>query len=225
VATAARNRIGVVLLSILTSVALLHTSVTPAAACSCVPIDSEEFAAEVMAYYDLVVEGSLANYSAPDAPEPMVFNVERVYRGQSPQGVELTQTWEQRSFYGDYEYGDDILGPDCSYTLVGDPGTRYVLFLAEEAEGYRPGGCSSFALSSLQYDYTRGAYEAIQNAAGGGWAPYGTATGPTVTPGELPDTGGARVEDDARDELSAVAIALIALAVVVGAQAVSRRRH
>ncbi|MCH7953878.1 MAG: hypothetical protein IIC25_08315 [Chloroflexi bacterium] len=86
----------------------------------------------------------------------------------------LTQTWAQAiSVRGSGAYS--YLGPDCSYSLIGDPGDRYVLFLRAVENGMysSPAGCSSFALGEIEASFwpdgmLQQRYDAIKFISGGG---------------------------------------------------------
>jgi len=164
------------LLSILTSVALLHTSITPAAACTCDPITGdEERVSSHMESVELVVEGEIIQYPTPlGFDEPLQLQVERVYQGQSPQIVTLDTDWERANRPGTNRYS--TLSGDCRYTITGEPGDRYVLFLSREGDHYRARGCSSFAIGQIGLYHMpnlSAAHETIQEIAGGGWEPFG----------------------------------------------------
>ena len=62
------------------------------------------------------------------------------------------------------------LGADCSFTLLGEPGERYLMFLSQQGEGvYTPGGCSSIAMAwtATSQDYQTFFQSVARVTAGG----------------------------------------------------------
>ena len=165
------RRLATVTLSLLLSVAALYSSVAPAAACSCAQVTETESVRGVMEYYGLVVEGVIAPDQRVVATEHIRFQPEVLYLGHVSGEIVLNQTREQTLDYADSD-ALSILGGDCSYLLIGDPGDHYVLFLRAVENGrYAPAGCASFALGEIEalpYESLQQRYDAIKLISGGG---------------------------------------------------------
>ncbi len=185
------RRLATIALSLLLSATALYSSAAPAAACTCALVAETEEVRGVMEFYGLVVEGVIAPGQGDVATERIRFQPEVLYLGDVSGKIELNQTWEHALYYAD---SDDysVLGGDCSYSLTGDPGDRYVLFLRVVGNGtYAPAGCSSFAIGEIEaspYDWLHQRFDAIKLISGGG-----TVVGEAL-PEELPvlpeDSGG-----------------------------------
>ena len=165
------RKLTAVTLSLLLSVAALYSSAAPASACRCLPITDTDDVSNAMSLSDLVVEGVIASGQGTAAPESIYFQPEVVYVGSMTGEIELNQTWEQTLYYDDSDT-DAIVGGDCSYLLIGDPGDRYLLFLTTADGGtYAPDGCSSFGLDESDSPLTDSAqqqYDAIKIISEGG---------------------------------------------------------
>jgi hypothetical protein len=159
-------------------VALLSPAVVPTAhACSCLAIDSDEMMAETIGYYDAVVLGSIsATRSGDQHPDRTYFEVDAVFQGTVERRIALDQDAAEAQLNREYQRSQgydslDSLGPDCSYTLFGDAGERYVLFLTQVSGGlWKAGECSSFPLAA-DYDYLltpQERLEAIERVTSGG---------------------------------------------------------
>jgi len=143
-----------------------------ACACSCLVPKTDADFQEVIDYYDLVLVGSIAAHD-PTSPYPdrVHIAVEKMYKGPVIRDVALGQPVDlatdlpgRRSSV--IEQQIEHLNPDCSYTLLGEPGERYLLFLKSQPDGtYEPGGCSSSALRS---DRAEAYLEPVENLTGGG---------------------------------------------------------
>lgn len=136
------------LLSILAVVGILWTNVTPAWACSC---GSGPRLAELVPYVfergDLVILGSVA---ASDS-ERMQIDVETVYDGAPVSRITLNQPADP-GYTGNLSEVES-LGELCSYTLLGEPGERYLLVLQAEEDGsYTAEGCSSWSMRLIEKD-------------------------------------------------------------------------
>jgi hypothetical protein len=104
---------------------------------------------QIMDAYDLVLIGSIAAPEPQSAhPNNVHVSVEKVYKGPTPSVVVIDQPIDSGIPPAALIDGEvESLGPDCSYTLLGQPGERYLLFLTSRPNGtYEPGGCSSSAL-------------------------------------------------------------------------------
>ena len=165
------RRLATATLSLLLSVAALYSSAAPAAACRCLPLTETEAVRTAMEVHGLVVEGVIAPDQGDVAAEHIRFQPEVLYAGDASGEIVLGHTWEQTLYYADSD-ALAILGGDCSYLLLGDPGDRYVLFLRAAANGtYAPMGCSSFALGESEVppnDSLQQRYDAIKLVSGGG---------------------------------------------------------
>ncbi len=165
------RRLASVTLSLLVSVAALYSSVAPAAACRCLPITETNDVRDAMELHGLVVEGVIASGQADVVTEHIRFQPEVLYAGDVSGEIVLDQTWEQAEQFADSD-AYAVLGGDCSYWLIGDPGDRYVLFLRAAENGmYSPAGCLSFALGEFEvppYDSLQQRYDAIKLISSGG---------------------------------------------------------
>lgn len=164
------NRLLTAFVSLGTLTAVLHGSVAPAAACTCAVVESDQQLADMVGFFDAVVEGAVAGEKDGLA----TFAVEKSYKGELAGEIVLNQPAAE----------PESLGADCGYT-VGEPGTRYVLFLMEDAAGFVPGGCASFSLDGPpSFGYTAALYERLQRlyGDGGGSAPGQDAGG--MEPGD-----------------------------------------
>jgi len=162
------------LLSILALAGMMWGSVTPARACSCAPGSklAESKLAEVISFTfernSLVILGAVA---ASDS-DRMQIDVETVYDGQPVKRITLNQPADP-GYSGDVSEVE-LLGGDCSYTLLGEPGERYLLalkpYLVDGA--YTPEGCTSWSMRLIEGDEALSRYfEAVIEAATGGLAP------------------------------------------------------
>ena len=137
--------------SLFVSAGVLYASAAPVAACSCAYItDADQIRAQLEDWDGLVVEGAIA---APQGagPETMRFAVEIAYWGEPPSEIVLDQTWEPPYHAGSVSY--ENLGADCSYSLTGEAGDRYVLYLSpsESLSGaFGAAGCASFPLAYVE---------------------------------------------------------------------------
>ena len=165
------RRLVTVTLSLLLSVAALYSSAAPVAACSCALVTETEEVRGVMEFYGLVVEGVIAPGQGDVATERIRFQPEVLYLGDVSDEIVLNQTWEQTLYYADSD-AYSVLGGDCSYSLIGDSGDRYVLFLRAVENGtYAPAGCASFALGEIEglpFASLQQRYDAIKLISGGG---------------------------------------------------------
>ena len=165
------RRLATVALSLLLSAAALYSSAAPAAACDCALVTETEEVRGVMEFYGLVVEGVIAPGQGDVATERIRFQPEVLYLGDVSGKIELNQTREQTLYYADSN-ALSILGGDCSYLLIGEPGDRYVLFLRAVENGtYAPAGCASFALGEIEalpHQSLQQRYDAIKLISGGG---------------------------------------------------------
>ncbi len=124
-------------------------------ACSCALPQTDADFQRIIDAYDLVLVGSIA---APDPespyPDKVHIAVEKVYKGPALRDVTLDQPIDLATNPSALiERQVEVLGPDCSYALLGQPGERYLLFLKTRPNGtYEPGGCSSNSLQSGQAD-------------------------------------------------------------------------
>jgi hypothetical protein len=129
---------------------LLPTSVRPAYACTCAIPTTDERVQEVMENSDAVLLGAIAEPSAEDELlDKLPIDVETIYMGPALTRIRLDQSLDEALLRG-LEEREELahLGSDCSFTLLGDPGERYLLFLYQQGEGvYTPGGCSSIAMA------------------------------------------------------------------------------
>ncbi len=185
------RRLATVALSLLLSVAALYSSVTPAAACRCLPITETEAVRDAMEFHSLVVEGVIAAGQGDVAAEHVRFQPEVLYAGDVSGEIVLDQTWEQAQPYADSD-AYAVLGGDCSYSLIGDPGDRYVLFLRAVGGGrYAPAGCTSFVIGEIEalpYESLQQRYDAIKLISDGGTV-VGEAL-PEDVPVSSEDSGG-----------------------------------
>jgi hypothetical protein len=150
--------------------AMLYSSVTPAAACSCSLLNEPDEVRQLLVDWNpLVVEGVIAPI---DETSQIKFLPEIVYWGESPDVITLDQPWVTP--YDNDPY--DHLGPMCDYTLTGRSGTRYLLFLSpsqSDPSVYRPSGCASYAMAYVEQppggatrNIYRERYDALQIATG-----------------------------------------------------------
>ncbi|HEV8574291.1 MAG TPA: hypothetical protein VGR43_06225 [Dehalococcoidia bacterium] len=167
----ARTLLGVA--SLLVVVGMLLGSVTPAAACSCaLPLD-DATAAQVLKQADLVVAGTVAETKR----DRVEIAVERVYAGES---VESATVAQPEGFAGDYgDAGGGLaaeIGADCSYTITGGEGERYLLVLHKServAGAYEAEGCTSMSFRlTVTDDYYASSLTAIERAAGPADLPF-----------------------------------------------------
>ncbi|MCH8052264.1 MAG: hypothetical protein IIC86_09630 [Chloroflexi bacterium] len=193
------RRLATVTLTLLVSVAALYSSVAPVAACSCAPVNEVEEVRLVMEHYGLVVEGAIAPRQEDATTDYIRLYPEILYVGDVSGEIVLTQTWAQAiSVRGSGAYS--YLGADCSYSLIGDPGDRYVLFLVAAENGrYAPTGCASFALGEIAAqpfgsgDWLQQRYDAIKFISGGGTIVEEAP--PEDVPVSPDDSGGTVVEE------------------------------
>jgi hypothetical protein len=151
------------LASVVAMVGMLWGTATPARACSCALPLSDDAAREVLESADLVVAGTVAETER----DRVVLDVERLYTGEGGESVTVVQP---AGFDGRYATSDFVeeIGADCSYTITGGPGERYVLVLqeSEEAGSYEAQGCTSMSLRlTTTDDYFARSLEAIERAA------------------------------------------------------------
>ncbi len=157
--------LGYVALTVLAGAGLLWTSATPAHACSCaLPID-EAAARTLLEESDLVVAGAVAARGA----DSVEIDVESVYKGASDSRVVVKQP---ASFSGQYpeavafDTPVESIGPDCSYTILGPLGERYLLTLSARSGEYAAAGCSSFSFRLAgRDDYYARSLQALEAVA------------------------------------------------------------
>jgi hypothetical protein len=150
---------------------LLPTSVRPAYACTCAIPTTDERVQEVMENSDAVLLGAIAEPSAEDELlDKLPIDVETIYMGPALTRVSLDQSLDEALLRG--LDGEELahLGADCSFTLLGEPGERYLLFLSQQREGvYTPGGCSSIAMAwtATSQDYQT-FFQSVERVTAGG---------------------------------------------------------
>lgn len=148
-------------------------------ACSCALPETDADFQRIIDAYDLVLVGSIAPLD-PESPNPnnVHIAVEKLYKGPALGDVTLDQPIDLATQPSALIEGQvEVLGPDCSYTLLGQPGERYLLFLKSRPNGtYKPGGCSSNSLRSGQADVY---LDPLERLTGGGLpaAPPGVGAG------------------------------------------------
>jgi len=148
-------------------------------ACSCALPQTDADFLRIIDANDLVLVGSIAPPEPESAhPDKLHIAVEKVYKGPALGDVTLDQPIDLATEPSALIEGQvEVVGPDCSYTLLGQPGERYLLFLKSRPNGtYEPGGCSSNSLRSGQAD----AYlDPLERLTGGGLpaAPPGVGAG------------------------------------------------
>lgn len=124
----------------------------------------DEALREFIQHYDLVILGAVAE--SPSAQ--MQINVERVYVGNPVPRVTLDQS--SRPHKG-VDPGLLELSPgDCSYTVLGGPGERYLLSLRRSPDGdsFRPSSCASWSLELVNRIPGVAAYFSTVEAISGG---------------------------------------------------------
>lgn len=131
--------------SLLVAAALLWGGATPAKACDCGPPADEGGLREFLQYYDLVMLGAVAE--SPSAQ--MQIDVERVYHGSPIARVTLDQP--SRPDVGENTSSLEISGGDCGYTVLGEPGERYLLVLTRSPDGttFKASSCGSRSLEVI----------------------------------------------------------------------------
>lgn len=141
-------------------------------ACSCWQPKSDADFREIIDAYDLVLVGSIAAHNPESAyPDKVHIAVEKVYKGPALRDVALEQSvdlaTDLRNRQSDLvEQQIEVLGPDCSYVLLGYPGESYLLFLNSQPDGtFEPGGCSSHAFRSGRVEPY---LEPLERLTGGG---------------------------------------------------------
>ena len=127
-------------------------------ACSCGPPATVEEVQEMFDQVPLAVIASVEGFETDDPGSQLVMSVERVLNAQDiPDRIHLKQTKENYDYVhatapGHLESG----GPDCFYSVYGDPGERYFLVGDGDSEsGYRPSVCtgSSVMTAVLSEDH------------------------------------------------------------------------
>lgn len=155
-------------LALAVTAALLWQSATPAQACDCGPPTDEEALREFIQRYDLVILGAVAESPSPQ----MQFDVERVYVGSRVSRVTLDQP--SRPGKGDNSGLLELSRGDCSYTLLGEPGERYLLTLYRATDGatYRASSCGSRSFELVnRVPGVASYFSAIEAITGGGIDP------------------------------------------------------
>jgi hypothetical protein len=142
-------------LSVAIGYSLVSIGQHEAYACSCAQLQTDADFERIIDAYDLVLVGSIAPPEPESAhPDKVHIAVEKVYKGPSVLEIALDQSVDSLSGrettqLPPTEQQVEVLGPDCSYTLLGQPGERYLLFLKSRPSGtYEPGGCSSNSFHS-----------------------------------------------------------------------------
>ncbi len=209
-------------LSIAAVAGILWGSVTPAAACSCGAEDEESFARVLLDYSPVVVVGRIMDTSS----EYTQLDVEATYKGELMARITLDQTQKEvemlRENAARYGYAGMLVdGPgDCTVTLLGEPGQRYLLGLAksEKVDGAYAGSLCATAPETPVTEYWNWPemIRSLQEASGDG-----------LTPGGLPADAGMPDEATFPKLPAAIAATLGPLAFLAGAAFVWRRgeRH
>ena len=154
-----------------TVAALLSASVPPAQACSCAQIRGDPQIRDSIDFYDLVVLGAIGAPLPEDSrPGSLHIDVETVYKGPLVNRIALDQPAGEAETLSAYEDGLAFLGADCSFSLLGEPGERYLLFLSQIESGiYAAGGCASIALEwTATSDYYQELFQGVERVTEGG---------------------------------------------------------
>lgn len=207
-------------LTVVVLVALFSPLATPTAhACSCLAADEESFVEGVLLHSPLVLVGTIASTDSQFTQ----IDVETIYKGELIARVTADQTQKdvelQRESASKHGYpGLLVTGPgDCSMTLLGQPGQRYLLGLAESnimRGAYRGNLCATMAeVPDNEYWSWHRLIRSLSDASGGG-----------LTPDGLPALGGMPGSATFPTLPAAVAATLGSLAFLLGASFVRRRR-
>ncbi len=154
-----------------TVAALLSVSVPHAQACSCAQIRGDHQIRDTIDYYDLVVLGAIGTPLPEDSrPSSLHVDVETVYKGPLVSRIALDQPADKAETSGAYDDGLANVGPNCSFSLLGEPGERYLLFLSQtESDIYAASGCASIALGWTATDeYYQELSEGVERVTEGG---------------------------------------------------------
>ena len=154
-----------------TVAALLSASVPPAQACSCAQIRGDPQIRDSIDFYDLVVLGAIGAPLPEDSrPGSLHVDVETVYKGPLVSRIALDQPAAEAERSGTYDDGLAFLGADCSFSLLGEPGERYLLFLSQIENGiYAAGGCASIALGwTATSEYNQELFQGAERVTEGG---------------------------------------------------------
>lgn len=106
--------------AILTTAALLFSSVTPAAACSCAYLRAHE----MVEFADVIAVGTVTRIDAPDFPRGVSFATERYLKGTGPSEIEVKSAL-----------------PQCGFIPALALSDRYVLFAQLQAGEYSSSVC------------------------------------------------------------------------------------
>jgi len=147
-------------LSVLAIVGVLHASVPEAQACSGGFQSVDEARTAILTEIELVIIGAIAEPSG----KYVQIDVQTVYKGPVVSRITLNQSSDLIGIRSSFEPPSlGFSGPDCKYTLFGDPGERYFLVLSRSRQlaGAYEAGLYSVAISEaipgqhLVYDAAR----------------------------------------------------------------------
>jgi len=160
-------------LAVLAAAGMPAQSAAPVAACTCGGWGSVDQAREALTnYFDFVIIGAIA-----DSPSSQVnIEVQTVFKGILVQQIALDQSTELVGTDAPNYMGRvDAMGPDCSYTVLGEPGERYFLTLTPSTRvpgTYSASGCASFAMRYIENGEVSNVYlTAARSLPGGGGRP------------------------------------------------------